>query len=150
MSNSDSMTEVFAAMGSALTRWSMVDRILTEIYAVAVNPRKPQMAAASIWKVTGHNLKVEMTETALEALFLEYPKADPEPVRISWKTAKKEMTKAVKGRNDLGHASLYSSKNSDSRVSVLEKDRDKFIARMQGDKLAPEFTASDCYDIETK
>ena len=39
------------------------------------------MAAASIWRVTGHSLKVEMTETALEALFIEYEKGDPTAIR---------------------------------------------------------------------
>lgn len=145
----DSMNEVFAAMGSALTRWSMADRCLTEIYAVAVNPKKPQMAAASIWKVTSHNTKIEMTEAALETMFLEYSSADPEPVRTSWRAAKKKMSKAIKGRNDLGHSSLYMSANGKSRVSVLQKDRDKFHARMRGTKLATEFTEADCYKIET-
>lgn len=85
----DEIDGVFAAMGSALTRWSMVDRALTVLYAVAVNPRKPAVAAASIWRVTGHTLKVEMTDSALEALSLEYPKGDATDIKNRWKSAKK-------------------------------------------------------------
>lgn len=144
----DENDEVFAAMGSALTRWSMVDRSLTVIYAVAVNPRKPAMAAASIWRVTGHSLKVEMTETALEALFIEYEKGDPTAIRESWKKAKKSMSKAVKGRNDLGHSALYGVTTEGRRKSVLQKDREKFRSLRQGRGQARHFDADYCKSIE--
>lgn len=140
--------EVFAAMGSALTRWSMADSALTVLYGVTVNPRKPKAGAASIWKITGVNQKLEIIDAALEAMYPDYPKSEPTQVRQEWNTAKKVVLKAARGRNELAHSSLHSSTKDTGRKSVLQRDRERFYHRIKGNFAAPSHDAKTCRRIE--
>lgn len=69
-------------------------------------------------------------------------------LKIAGKVRKKSMAKAVKGRNDLGHSSLYAKSTPLGRRSVLQKDREKFRSLLEGSDTVRYFDADRCRNIE--
>lgn len=146
---SEDMNKIFELMGSAMTRWSIADRGLTALYAITVSPTSPGIAAASIWRVISHRQKMDMIDSALKALFLTFPDSDSDAVSQEWKILTKLANKASKGRNDLGHASFYTSGSMPESEVFLKKDRDIFWDNLNGSDDARNFSATDCIEIES-
>jgi hypothetical protein len=106
----------FEVLGRAISTWQLVETALYEVYERTICPKRPGACGASFHAVQTFNIKLALTDAAVQFAFAE----DGETLNV-WDSIVKRAQKKSQRRNQFAHFStfiMFNEKGSNEKIRL--------------------------------
>lgn len=92
----------YAALGSAISTWQIVELNLYEIYRATTGANRPGAEAAGFYAIEGFRAQLKLTDAAVRFVALDHPE-----LIDGWTNLNNQARKKSKWRNAMAHSAVW-------------------------------------------